>query len=186
MAEKRGMPSMLALLGLLAVAGYQNRDKIAQALQGMQGNAPANPAPGNAPASPAPGNAPAQGQPTQAGGGLLDELGGLFGGGAAAGGAGTLTGGLNDLLDSFKNAGHKEVADSWVTPGVPTQGLSPNQVETAIGKDNLDELSRRTGLSYDELVKRLSSTIPETVDRMTPNGNFPQTEDEARQLLTKA
>jgi len=177
MAEKRGMPSMLALLGLLAVAGYQNRDKIAQALQGMQGNAPA---------SPTPGNAPAQGQPTQAGGGLLDELGGLFGGGAAAGGAGTLTGGLNDLLDSFKNAGHKEVADSWVTPGVPTQGLSPNQVETAIGKDNLDELSRRTGLSYDELVKRLSSTIPETVDRMTPNGNFPQTEDEARQLLTKA
>ena len=177
MAEKRGMPSMLALLGLLAVAGYQNRDKIAQALQGMQGNAPA---------SPAPGNAPAQGQPTQAGGGLLDELGGLFGGGAAAGGAGTLTGGLNDLLDSFKNAGHKEVADSWVTPGVPTQGLSPNQVETAIGKDNLDELSRRTGLSYDELVKRLSSAIPETVDRMTPNGNFPQTEDEARQLLTKA
>jgi len=177
MAEKRGMPSMLALLGLLAVAGYQNRDKIAQALQGMQGNAPA------------PGTTPAPGQPAQTstgGGGLLDELGGLFGGATAAGGAGTLTGGLNDLVDSFKNAGHKDVADSWVTPGVPTQGLSPDQVETAIGKDNLDELSRRTGLSYDELVKRLSSTIPETVDRMTPNGNFPQTEDEARQLLTKA
>ena len=28
----RGMPSMVALLGLLAVAGYQNRDKIAEAL----------------------------------------------------------------------------------------------------------------------------------------------------------
>ena len=26
----RGMPSMVALLGLLAVAGYQNRDKIAE------------------------------------------------------------------------------------------------------------------------------------------------------------
>jgi hypothetical protein len=26
-----GMPSMTALLGLLAVAGYQNRDKIADA-----------------------------------------------------------------------------------------------------------------------------------------------------------
>lgn len=28
----RGMPSMVALLGLLAVAGYQNRDKIAEVM----------------------------------------------------------------------------------------------------------------------------------------------------------
>ena len=28
----RGFPSMTALLGLLAVAGYQNRDKIAELL----------------------------------------------------------------------------------------------------------------------------------------------------------
>ena len=30
----RGMPSMMALLGLLAVAGYQHRDKIAEMLGG--------------------------------------------------------------------------------------------------------------------------------------------------------
>ena len=30
----RGFPSMTALLGLLAVAGYQNRDKIAEWLRG--------------------------------------------------------------------------------------------------------------------------------------------------------
>jgi len=30
------MPSMIALLGLLAVAGYQNRDKIAEVLRGGQ------------------------------------------------------------------------------------------------------------------------------------------------------
>ena len=28
----RGMPSMTALLGLLAIAGYQNRDKLAEML----------------------------------------------------------------------------------------------------------------------------------------------------------
>ena len=32
----RGMPSMIALLGLLAVAGYQNRDKIADMLGGLK------------------------------------------------------------------------------------------------------------------------------------------------------
>ena len=31
----RGFPSMMALLGLLAVAGYQNRDKIAEMLGGL-------------------------------------------------------------------------------------------------------------------------------------------------------
>ena len=31
----RGYPSMTALLGLLAIAGYQNRDKIAEMLGGL-------------------------------------------------------------------------------------------------------------------------------------------------------
>jgi uncharacterized protein YidB (DUF937 family) len=30
----RGYPSLTALLGLLAIAGYQNRDKIAELLRG--------------------------------------------------------------------------------------------------------------------------------------------------------
>ena len=33
----RGMPSMTALLGLLAIAGYQNRDKLAELLKGAGG-----------------------------------------------------------------------------------------------------------------------------------------------------
>ena len=37
----RGFPSMTALLGLLAVAGYQNRDKIAEMLGGAGKAAPA-------------------------------------------------------------------------------------------------------------------------------------------------
>lgn len=32
----RGFPSMTALLGLLAIAGYQNKDKIAELLRGAQ------------------------------------------------------------------------------------------------------------------------------------------------------
>jgi len=31
----RAMPSMVALLGLLAVAGYQNRGKLAEVLGGL-------------------------------------------------------------------------------------------------------------------------------------------------------
>jgi uncharacterized protein YidB (DUF937 family) len=34
----RGLPSMTAFLGLLALAGYQNRDKLGELLKGATGN----------------------------------------------------------------------------------------------------------------------------------------------------
>jgi len=163
---------MLALLGLLAVAGYQNRDKIGAALGGLQKDAA---------------------DPNTAVGGLANSLGGLLSGGTGSqqgglsgifdglGGPG-LSGGLGDLLNTFKTAGHGAVADSWVTPGVPTQGLTPEQVQQAVGDENLTELSQRTGLSRDELLKRLATAIPQTVDNLTPGGKMP-TEDEVRQRL---
>ena len=166
---------MLALLGLLAVAGYQNRDKIGAALGGLQKDAS---------------------DPNTPVGGLAQSLGGLFSGGtgsqpgglsgilAGLGGTG-LSGGLGDLLNSFKSAGHGAVADSWVTPGVPTQGLTPDQVRQAIGEENLTELSQRTGLSTDELLKRLATAIPQTVDTLTPGGQMPS-EEQVRQTLLPA
>lgn len=79
----RATPSLTALLGLLAVAGYQNRDKIAEMLRGATSDPKA------------PG----------AGGGT-GSLGGLLTGAAGAGGAGgLLTNGLGDLLDRFNAAG---------------------------------------------------------------------------------
>jgi uncharacterized protein YidB (DUF937 family) len=87
-------------------------------------------------------------------------------------------------MDSFRNSGQAETADSWVTVGVPTKGLSPSQVEQAVGAENLAELSQRTGLSREELLKRLATAIPESVDRLTPGGNIPQSDAEIRDRLT--
>jgi uncharacterized protein YidB (DUF937 family) len=157
MANK--MPSMLALLGLLAFAGYQNRDKISEALKGLKDR-----------------NGEPDGTQQDGLGGILDGLGGLLGGAAGSGG---LAGGLGDLMESFKKSGQADVADSWVTPGVPTKGLTASQVEQAVGLENLEELARRTGLSRDELLERLATAIPENVDKLTPDGKFP-TEEEAR------
>jgi len=171
------MPSMVALLGLLAVAGYQNRDKIAEALKGFQNRS-----------STGPNGAPAQDGLSS----ILGSLGDLFGGSgpasqpAGSGNGNVLTGGLGDLMDSFRKSGQSETADSWVTVGVPTKGLSPAQVEQAVGAENLAELSQRTGLSREELLKRLATAIPESVDRLTPGGNIPQSDTEFRDRLTGA
>jgi uncharacterized protein YidB (DUF937 family) len=42
----RGMPSLTALLGLLAIAGYQNRDKIAEMLGSLGQRQPGSAAQG--------------------------------------------------------------------------------------------------------------------------------------------
>ena len=159
----RGMPSMIALLGLLAVAGYQNRDKIAEVLGGGKQE---------------PGSGPGQNNQQGSQDGVLGKLGGLLGGASAGS---VLSGGLRDLVERFTQNGHGQAADSWVKPG-PNQQLAPNQLEQAIGPDVLNTLSERTGLSREELLSRLTRELPAAVDKFTPDGRLP-TEDEASRLI---
>lgn len=157
----RGYPSMTALLGLLAVAGYQNRDKIAEMLGGNRR--------GDAAAGGLDPDGLRRSDPSSGGlGGLLGSLAGGLGG---AGAGGLLGGGLKDLVDRFRQAGHGETVDSWVGRG-PNRNIAPTELERAIGPDTLDELSRSTGLSRDEILARLSRTLPEAVDRYTPEGRI--------------
>jgi uncharacterized protein YidB (DUF937 family) len=154
----RGMPSMTALLGLLAVAGYQNRDKIKEMLGGLQQQ---------------PGGGASQNNQQ---GGVLGKLGGMLGGASAGG---VLSGGLRDLVERFKQNGQGQAADSWVKTG-PNQPLRPDQLEQAIGPDVLNTLSQQTGLSREELLSRLTRELPTAVDKFTPDGRLPSEEEAAR------
>jgi uncharacterized protein YidB (DUF937 family) len=146
----RGFPSMTALLGLLAIAGYQHRDKIAEMLRGLGQSAP--------------------GAAGQSGlGGLLGELRNSLGGTSAGG---MLSGGLGELVDRFKQSGQSETVDSWVKTG-PNKPVTSAQLEQAIGPDILDTLTKQTGLSREELLARLARELPDAVDKYTPQGRLP-------------
>jgi len=155
---------MLALLGLLAVAGYQNRDRIGEFIGKLTG--PRN---GESPSERL-NSEPAAGENGL--GGLLGGLGGLL-----SGTQGGIAGGLGDLLDRFKTSGHEEAARSWVQTG-PNNELDEADLEDALGGDTIEQLTRKTGLSKDELIARLKSVLPGAVDQMTPQGRLP-TEYEA-------
>ena len=147
----RGFPSMTALLGLLAIAGYQNRDKLAEMLGGNQG-----------------ASGPAAGQT-----GLGALLGQLSGGALGAGGvSGLLNGGLGELVERFKQSGQADTVDSWVSTG-PNKQIAPSEIEHAIGPDVMETLSKQTGLSREEILARLSRDLPEAVDKYTPQGRLP-------------
>jgi len=149
----RGLPSMTALLGLLALAGYQNRDKLAELLKSTGGGQP-DPKTGG------------QQGPLQD---LLGSLGGTAGGGGVGG---LLGGGLGQLLDVFKQNGQGEAAESWINKG-PNKELPPPQLKQAIGADVLAALEQQTGLSQEELLARLSRELPSAVDQYTPDGRIP-------------
>lgn len=155
----RGFPSMTALLGLLAVAGYQNKDKIAEMLNGLGQNASG------------PGGAGQGGL-----GGLLGQLRSSLGGMSSGG---LLSGGLGELIDKFKQSGHGDTADSWVATG-PNKPVTPPQLEQVIGPEMMDTLSTQTGLSREELLARLTRELPNAVDKYTPQGRVPSEADLSR------
>ena len=53
------------------------------------------------------------------------------------------------------------------------EDLGDGDLESAVGDDTLDELARRTGLSRAEVVNRLKTALPETINRLTPGGRLP-------------
>jgi len=148
-----GMPSMTALLGMLALAGYQNRDKLSELLKGATSSGTQS----------GPGG---QASPL---GGLLGSIGGMLGGGGAGG---FLNGGLGELLERFKQNGHGDAAQSWINAG-PNTEVSPPELKQAIGPDVLAALEKQTGLSQEELLTRLSRELPSAVDKYTPYGRIP-------------
>lgn len=151
---------MLALLGLLAVAGYQNRDKLGSLLGGLgQGGQPDRDPDARPDAAAAPQS-----------GGIGDFLGGLFGGGSSQGGG--IAGGLRDLIDNFTGHGQGETAKSWVETG-PNRDIEAGDLEQALGEDSIDALTRQTGLSRAELLMRLKAVLPSAVDTLTPEGRLP-------------
>jgi uncharacterized protein YidB (DUF937 family) len=139
------MPSLAALLGLVAIAGYQNRDKISEYFKGLTGKDPA-----------------------VAAGDAVDKVKGMLGDGPLST---QISGGLGELVDRFKTAGHGEAADSWVSTG-PNKPITETHLEKALGGDLIDTLVKQTGLTREDLLARLSKVLPDAVDVMTPEGRI--------------
>ncbi|MBN9551424.1 MAG: YidB family protein [Alphaproteobacteria bacterium] len=86
---------------------------------------------------------------------------------------GGLLGGLGGLLDKLKDAGHGNVADSWVGTG-QNQPINANDLGSALGPAVIREIAQRTGMNEQELLQQLSTALPGIVDKLTPNGQMPQ------------
>src|SRR4026209_2933663 len=109
----RGMPSLAALLGLIAIAGYQNRDRIGEFVRGLGNSDPNSP------------------------------LGGILEGARKSLGVnptGTdMNSGLGELVDRVRQNGQGATADSWVETG-PNKPVNDAELERGLGPDLIDGL----------------------------------------------
>ena len=83
---------------------------------------------------------------------------------------GLLGGGLGALLEAFRQTAGA-TADSW-SHG-PNKPVQPTDIRQAIGTDVLSDLAQRTGLPEEQILLRLSRTLPDAVDKYTPDGKLP-------------
>jgi len=80
--------------------------------------------------------------------------------------------GVGELVERFKQRGHGPAVDSWVVKG-PNTEIDETQLEKALGSELIDGLVQQTGLSRDTLLSRLALVLPETIDKLTPEGRLP-------------
>ncbi|MGW4724475.1 YidB family protein [Streptomyces sp. NPDC004291] len=122
-----------------------------------------------------------QGGSGGAGGILGSLLGALAGGqtgqgaqsgaaGASAGAAGSPLGGLLDLLTK---SGLLDQAQSWIGTG-ENKSVSGAQIAQALPDDTLRKVADDAGVSTEEAADRIARSLPQAVDKLTPDGSLPQ------------
>ncbi len=90
--------------------------------------------------------------------------------------AGSILGGLSDLIGKLTAGGVAPQVNSWVGPGA-NQPVQPGQLGSALGQSTLNDLAARTGMSQQELLNQLALVLPQLINHLTPNGRVPTLAD---------
>lgn len=115
--------------------------------------------------------------------GAQNPLGALLGilGGGQGQGANLLTaamsllqqnGGLPGVLDSFRQSGMAQHADSWVSTG-PNVGISGDQLQQVLGSSSIGDIASQLNMSHGQASSALAQVLPELVNQLTPSGQLP-------------
>ena len=83
------------------------------------------------------------------------------------------TGGLSGLAQIFKDKGLGDAISSWISTG-KNLPVSADQINQALGSDQIQQISEKAGVSQEEASKGLAGLLPEIIDKLTPDGKVPE------------
>ncbi len=99
---------------------------------------------------------------------LANEVLGFLGGAGAGGG-------LQGLIQSFKDKGLGDIVSSWISTG-QNLPIDPEQMRNGLGSDFIGQLAAKVGLPADVATSQLTQLLPTLVDNLTPDGKVPESD----------
>ena len=92
-------------------------------------------------------------------------------------------GGIPGLIEKFQNGGLGEVVSSWVGTG-ENQPVSSDQITNTLGADKIKDIASSLGVSETEAADGLASILPQLIDKLTPEGKLPESNDLQEGLIS--
>ena len=89
-------------------------------------------------------------------------------------------GGLQGLSEKFRNGDAADMFASWV--GLDeNKEITPEQITKVLGNSPLQEFANKLGIDTDKATEFIATTLPQVIDKLTPDGKVP---DEAQEAPT--
>jgi len=86
------------------------------------------------------------------------------------------SGGLQGLASKFSQSGQGDAFSSWVGMG-ENQPVSSNQVQEALGSDQIRAIATKMGVDPNLASQFLAEYLPKIVDKLTPTGKVDPSAD---------
>ena len=83
------------------------------------------------------------------------------------------TGGLQGLVQAFKEKGLGDTMSSWISTG-KNQPVSGDQIQHALGGNFIQQIAEQLGSSNSEVSGGLANLLPNIIDKLTPTGKLPE------------
>jgi uncharacterized protein YidB (DUF937 family) len=83
------------------------------------------------------------------------------------------TGGLQGLIQTFKEKGLGDAMSSWISTG-ENQPVSGDQIQHAMGGNFIQQIAKQLGSSKSEVSGGFANLLPDIIDKLTPNGKLPE------------
>jgi uncharacterized protein YidB (DUF937 family) len=86
-------------------------------------------------------------------------------------------GGIEGMLDKFRQGGYADQAASWQSTGqnIPVSG---NALQEVLGTGSIGQIAQQLGMSHNETAGGLAQMLPQLIDQFTPNGEVPDQQDD--------
>jgi uncharacterized protein YidB (DUF937 family) len=79
--------------------------------------------------------------------------------------------GLNNFIEVLRSKGLEGLVQSWIGTG-PNDPVTGEELAATLEPEQIDKLSRESGVPASEVPSMLARILPSLVDKLTPNGKI--------------